>query len=99
MANLNLTNLKFNAENVWVGDAVFKFYHGVRCPYCNYAGKGYNDTNSEGPWDFECFSCNREWSVVMEPNEKEVRKHLLKTLHEIDFLIGSAKATRRHVKA
>lgn len=87
-------NLKWNAENVCVGDAVIKFYHSQRCPHCNYAGKGFNDLRDEGPWDFECYNCKREWSVAMDDKAKEKRTYLLNTLKKIDFLVGSAKAIR-----
>ena len=88
------TNLDYNKENIWLGDATFKFYHSQKCPHCGFAGRGFNDLDSEGPWDFTCYGCNQEWSVMMGSGGKEKRRYLLKTLHEIDLLIGSAKAIR-----
>jgi len=91
-------NLKWNAENVWVGEVVFKFYHAQKCPHCDYAGKGFNDLKSEGPWDFECINCRKEWSVVMTTMKKYKRRRLLRTLTQIDELIEDAKGLGGHIK-
>ena len=87
-------NIDWNKENVWLGDAVFKFYHSQKCPHCGYAGRGFNDLDSEGPWDFNCYGCGRDWSVVMDGRAKAERRKLLLALHKIDDLIGEAKAIR-----
>lgn len=89
------TNLKWNVENVWVGDSLFKFYHSQRCPICNYSAKGFNDLKSEGPWDFTCFNCNYEWTVVMTPEKKLEREKLLFHLKEIDEKITFIKKLNR----
>ena len=91
-------NLKWNAENVWVGDVVFKFYHSQKCPNCEFCGKGFNDLRSEGPWNFTCHQCRYEWRVFLTKAEKVKRSLLLASLVQIDIKISYMKLIGRKFK-
>ncbi|MCP4374049.1 MAG: hypothetical protein GY797_38980 [Deltaproteobacteria bacterium] len=98
-SKISFDNLRYNEENISVGNVSFNFYHDQRCPNCDYCSPGWNDLRSEGPWEFTCSVCFHKWTVVMLASEKYKRRELLNTLKEIDAKIGKAKLIkRRYIK-
>lgn len=93
--HFSLDNFSMNEENIWMGNTIFKFYHHQRCPNCNYSVPGWNDLNSEGPWDFECRKCYHKWSIAMLSSAKIERRKLLSLLKSIDRQVTKARQIRR----